>query len=771
VSSPVCATAKLPADHAGRRLAAWSLLAGIVLLAALAGPFFAGRVYTGDDLGEFHLPLRAFYAGQLARGQAYDWMPGLFSGFYLTGEGQAGVYHPLHQFLYRYLPLRAALGFEYLLPYPAMMLGMWLLLRRRLGRSDAAMFGALVFTFSSFMLLHFVHPNAVAVVAHIPLLLWTIDVALLDSRRRRVALASAGIALLTGSQLLLGYPQYVWFSLLAEVSYAAFLLVAYRYAARTGCDGHAACDACVGCAARTWPRVVIAKEVGLLLGSVQLLPTLDAWLHSARLTAESGYASWGSLHPLNLLQLVAPYLFTGRVVGGSTHELALYLGVVPLVLAVWAVARRRALGRLAPLAYAALGFAGLMLLLSFGEYSVVYRLIDWLPGLRTFRFPCRYIVLFQFAAAVMATIGLVVLTGESHRMWRQRRHGKTCSERRAWLTLWRGYEPLWCVVGVSAAVTLVGLTCRHDAYVATVPAILTGPLLAMAAVALVIAAARGYPAALVGLVLLAAADLGCYGLAGAMYPRNAPLEEYTASTQVPPGAPDGRILGSLLRFDQQGLRNGDRAVLLGWRRADGYAGLEPRKLLDYQLLPALRMAGVRWVRRDPSTVGIAGLKPRDDHWSEVPDPLPKVRLVTQTKLSREPDIDAARIKPGTTALVESPLSLPASTPGTAALVAECPGRLTVSVDCPAAQLLVVAESYHPGWQAVVDGQSLEVCRVNGDFLGCVVGPGKHLVELTFQPASLARGWFASMLGLGLVSLCFLGFSPPRGPKWLEDDLP
>ena len=134
-----------------------------MLLAALAGPFFAGRVYTADDLGAFHLPVRAFYAEQLARGESYDWMPGLFSGFYLTGEGQAGVYHPLHQLLYRFLPLRAALGWEYLLSYPLMMLGTWLLLRRRLGRGDAAMFGALLFTFSSFNLLHFVHPNAVAV--------------------------------------------------------------------------------------------------------------------------------------------------------------------------------------------------------------------------------------------------------------------------------------------------------------------------------------------------------------------------------------------------------------------------------------------------------------------------------------------------------------------------------------------------------------------------------------------------------------------------------
>ena len=191
------------------------------------------------------------------------------------------------------------MGWEYLLPYPLMMLGMWLWLKRRLGRSDAAMFGGLVFTFSSFNLLHFVHPNAVAVIAHIPWLLWAIDVVLADSRRRRVALATALIALLTGSQLLLGYPQYVWFSLLAEFSYAVFLLTAHstprgpaaivRHLRRLRRLHHADLAA-----------LLIAKGIGLLIGGVQLLPSFDAWLHSARLLGRREFLLLGlapSLEP------------------------------------------------------------------------------------------------------------------------------------------------------------------------------------------------------------------------------------------------------------------------------------------------------------------------------------------------------------------------------------------------------------------------------------------------------------------------------------------
>ena len=768
-----------PEDRSGRNLTAWALLAGLLLFAALAGPFFAGRVYTADDLGAFHLPVRAFYAEQIARGEAHDWMPALYSGFYLTGEGQAGVYHPLHQLLYRILPLRAALGWEYLLSYPLMMLGTWLLLRRRIGRGGGAALGALLFTFSSFNLLHFVHPNAVAVIAHIPWLLWAIDVVLLDARRRKIALAAALIALLTGSQLLLGYPQFVWLSLLTEIAYAVFLLTAYKYAARTGCDVHFTCNGCVGCTTRTWPRLVIAKGIGLLLGGVQLLPTLDAWLHSSRFSADGCFASWGSLHPMNLLQLVAPYLFANRVVGGNTHEYGLYIGAAPLVLVVWLIARRRELGSLSRLAWATFGFAVAALLLAFGRFGPLYSVLTWLPLVGIFRFPCRYLVLFQLASAVLAAIGFVLLTHEcklarknhDDNMPNQKGVPPALIQRhRSWRDLWKDFEPLWCIVGFSATVAAVGLWLRHQPQIGAVPAILAGPVLLAIAARLVALAARGHSAALVGLILFAAADLGCYGLSYLVYSHNDVLERYVASARTPPGEPDGRVVGDLLRFDEPGLHTGNLMTLRGWPRADGYAGLAPHRRLDYRLLPALRVAGVRWVQKNQSTSAVVGLKPYNDRWLEVPGPLPRVRLLSQTRTSSDPGADILTICPDTTALVEVPLGLPASEPGKAVLTAERPGWLDIEVECPAPQLLVVAESHHSGWRATIDGRPCEVYRVNGDFIGCLTTAGKHRIVLEFHPESLQRGWMASCLGLCLLSLCFLGFMVRPESRLPEDCL-
>ncbi|HEY2146286.1 MAG TPA: YfhO family protein, partial [Pirellulales bacterium] len=56
-----------------------------------------------------------------------------------------------------------------------------------------------------------------------------------------------------------------------------------------------------------------------------------------------------------------------------------------------------------------------------------------------------------------------------------------------------------------------------------------------------------------------------------------------------------------------------------------------------------------------------------------------------------------------------------------------------------------------GWRATADGEPLPVVRVNGDFMGCVVGPGKKEVEFRFSPASLRFGAAMSVFGLSLIA--------------------
>ena len=176
------------------------------------------------------------------------------------------------------------------------------------------------------------HPNAVAVVAHIPWLLWMIDVLLTTSDVRRRGWAAAAIALLAGSQLLLGYPQYVWFSLLVEAGYVLSRL-----------------PAMLGSRWRVLMLLVAAELLGLLVGAVQLLPTIEALGDSTRAAVGEDFALSGSLPWPNAVQLIAPYLLSTRVVGENTHELGLYIGAVPLLLGVWLVTNRQTWGAYRPL--------------------------------------------------------------------------------------------------------------------------------------------------------------------------------------------------------------------------------------------------------------------------------------------------------------------------------------------------------------------------------------------------------------------------------------
>jgi hypothetical protein len=304
------------------------------------------------------------------------------------------------------------------------------------------------------------------------------------------------------------------------------------------------------------------------------------------------------------------------------------------------------------------------------------------------------------------------------------------------------------------------------------PAVLAGPLLIGLAALLVAFAARGRQAAILGLILLATLDQGYYGLSYAVYGHRQTWSQYLASIPKPPPEKgselfmaslasknssdpfSSRLAVNLNPVKQSGYWPGpcNRLTLLGWKLADGYLGLEPGRQLDLHQPAALRVAGVRWVLRGPAADRIEGLTTGDSRWLEVPHPLPYVRLVTHSRQSGDVARDILRIDVETTALTDQPLPLSAGSAGRVLDVACQPGRIEARVDCPSRQLLVVAESYQFGWLARVDGHPQPVHRINGDFLGCLVGAGSRQVVFEFRPRSLALGRAIAFGGLGLVIL-------------------
>src|SRR5262249_54441880 len=121
--------------------------------------------------------------------------------------------------------------------------------------------------------------------------------------------------------------------------------------------------------------------------------------------------------------------------------------------------------------------------------------------------------------------------------------------------------------------------------------------------------------------------------------------------------------------------------------------------------------------------------------------------------------------------VGEPVELTSSPRGAVEILLDLPGNFAATTDCPVTQLLVVNESFHTGWKAVIDGQTAKILRTNGDFLGLVVPAGLHEIRFNFEPESLNFGRLASTFGVGLmiVTLLLLRATSLRASKRLALD--
>ncbi len=487
------------------------------------------------------------------------------------------------------------------------------------------------------------------------------------------------------------------------------------------------------------PSCCFGSIVGIAVGGVQLLPTWDALQESSRQAADATFSGTGSLAPLNVVQLIAPYLFRTRVVGQNTHELGSYAGSVTLLLAVLCVFGHNAPRRLKSLVRAALLLGGLSFVLAMGANGPLQPLVAWLPIVNRFRFPCRAIVLVELSLAVLAAIGFMAIGVRPSLSWEP--------TGRATRRTSTGLTAVWTLAIGSMVLSIVGPICWRD-YVAAPALIAAGPLLLISAATLITLAVKRVRWARPALVVLAAIDLGFYGLSYAVYPQATTLAQFIAAHPGPPGPPSDRVAADLVQPNSQGLHQGNELLLSGWRRVDGYAGLEPARRLDYHEPAALRVAGVGWI-----AAGLLALPAErgNETWSRLDaPPLPRARLVTQTLPTTDAARDISRILVDSMALVDEAIELDSGLPGSVLTVEDRPGTIRLAVQAPGRQLLVVSDRWRSGWTATIDGRPAPVLRVNGDFLGCVVGPGQDDVRLEFRPASLAGGLRLSGCGLGLL---------------------
>ncbi len=693
-----------------RSPAAWLSYAilgcSLALLSPFVWPMATGRVFVANDLSDFHIPLRFLYQNALRAGDSLLWTPSLFAGFPLHGEGQLGMFHPLHLALYWCLPLSVAFNLEMLCSYLAAYAGMYWLLRRLELSTQGALFGAMLFAFSGFQVLHFVHVNAVAIAAHIPWMLASIDVIVRAERRAPRLVGFCGASLVLASAVLLGFPQGVWWVL---VSASAFLILRARAALRG--------SALLWCGA--------SVLLGMVLGAIQLLPTLDHVVHSVRAQMPRDFALTYSLYPWNLLQLWSPYGFSHRVIYPFDipweHELGVYCGATaPLALA-WLWIRRGEMRRRRPLVVWACVFAAVAFVLALGRYGLLDVLLTYLPVLGSLRAPVRYIVLVQFALAVLSALAFEDLLSLD----------KPASLRRRDFAILSAPAALSILTVMVLNVTGTG---RGRLPLATFADAFGGPALFIGITLAVIGAADRRRWAGPLLVIFTAVDLGIWGLG---YVTRYPPVAIDQITTGLPRVPDRT------RMACPTYCGGDQPILKNYDMVEAYVALFPATRLALYGGAFQQLAGTALILQPNGWL----VPVRDGV-------MPRARLVPDVLVSSDPASDIWNIEVRRTALVDRPLKTD-GLQGTATVVLDRPGHIIVKTASLGRQLLTLTERYDSGWIAFVDGRAEPALAVNGDFIGVVVGPGTHRVSFQYAPRSFELGWRLSATGCAALVLIVL----------------
>jgi O-antigen/teichoic acid export membrane protein len=410
-----------------------------------------------DDLVLENYPWKNFILESIRAGEIPLWNPHQFAGIPFLAAGQHSALYPLSAIFYL-LPLPRAYGVFTVVQFFLAGLFAYLFLRVLGVRRLSALFGAIVYEFSLFMVVSVVFTMIIAGAAWLPLVLAAIELIVqrhpaLGGRPATAPWLALGAAAL-GVQVLAGHIEITYYTLLVSGAYSAWRLgslwIAHRPA--RGSEQPRPGAAARAVAGRALALLALAG-LGVALGAIQFIPYLEVVLKNFR----SGSATFdqivGWAYPWrHALTFFVPNfygnpshhayfdLFTWQWTPASRNALGqpittidwgvknyveggAYVGLLPLLLipvvaVLWvrlAFPRRpldHTFRTLLPASFlTAVPFFLLLAFfaLAFAFPTRLYALIFWLPGVNQLHSPFRWVWPLSLAAAVLCGYGVEYL--------------------------------------------------------------------------------------------------------------------------------------------------------------------------------------------------------------------------------------------------------------------------------------------------------------------------------------------------------------------------
>ncbi|MBN2056774.1 YfhO family protein [bacterium] len=708
-----------------------------------------------DELLEF-APWREYSRSMLRRGLVPLWDPSAFCGYPFTGVLQTAVFYPpdlgmIPVSMARFPTVR---GLFHLLVAG---LGMFWFVRRIPLAPQPAGFAAVLYSFSGFFMAWFGHPHF-KVAAWLPfILLFTRALS-----RAPAMPAAAGLTATLVLQYLAGHIETSVHLLFAWLLYSLSLLL--QHSRRR---------------ARFILTVLAAQILALLLAAVQLAPFAEYLRHSSAYNVRK-HGVWVRPHFPSFLAwcLVQPNFFGSNADDNyalqefnSSEVMGGFVGAVPLLFAVtglWFLRRDRETARLAVLLLFGLGVVF--------KIPPIYQAVHLVPGMKM-SYNFRFLLVVAFATAGLAARGAA-------RVAAARR--ESCVRR-------------WFLMG-APLMTAVGFVMYH----AWRPMFAARGMMAYARVnllwlmvltsfcLLLVVTRSRLPRTLwwSALLLLSFLDLWRIGYGynrsfppGLLYPELPP-------ELLPAASQPARIMPLGYTFPPHTCR------LYGFHDIRGNDALTPLAVEEYlalaepdiqapDLLPAMRLLQMK--RFDHPLLDSLNVRyvitPQDTglgYWLAGGDfdpapwrrtfrrngvevysnarALPRAYLVDdyvcfdtagQAYAVLRDNAREGRLRH---VVVDAPappaVPLPASAapPGTARFIVYDAHRLELSVTADRECLLILSDTYFPGWRAQVDGSAAPVLRVDHAFRGLLLEAGDHLVRFMYEPFSYRLGLFTSLIG-------------------------
>jgi hypothetical protein len=708
------------------------------------------------------VPLLQFYPWQQLAvemwrsGHAPLWNPFVGNGAPLAANLQSAVFYPLNA-LYLVLPIEQAMGYTAVLHVIVAGLAMYAWGRAFGLRPLAALVGAFAFQLSQFLIARLGFLSIAATFPWMAVWLWRAEVL---AQRRRLSDA-LWLALTIGLGLLAGHAQTAALGLIVVVCYAA-VRIPYTQYRLSG--------------VRYW---ALALAAGLALAAVQLGPSLELAAQSQRTGGlDYEFAVTHSLHPLRLLTFFAPDLMGNPADGNfwgydNYWENAGYVGLWALLMAAFTFANLKSQVSNLKSVKVFFGVVALVsLIFALGRFLPFFPLLyKAASGVVVFQGPARVLSVYTLAMAALAGIGTEQLVASDR-----------------WRSL--GRNLLVASVGVLLAV-IAGATFIGIRAVFVRPVIQFGVTLGACAACLAFRPpvdSRRFRLWQAALVVIVSADL--LAADWRLNPTTDPslYRASTESVQAVRAAGGGRVFWfaddesnikfqHYLSFKKFGPE--DAAYWLGLREtllpnaammeqvpsANNFDSLLPNrynqviKLLDkLPAADALRAAAVMDARyivsprdlplpiihrgadvtiyRNDAALGRAWIVPQaqavGDSLAALADPSFDPRQVVQISN------------------IKYQISNELTTTGTVKSLQDSPNAVTIRAASESGGFLVLADTYYPGWQAVLDGQPVEILRANYVFRAVAFPPGEHTVVFRYAPLSFQVGAAISLLTLAFV---------------------